>query len=297
MVVQLNRLMALMALCGLLTRPAMADSKGSQRLVVEGDTLTVQMAAPLPTGLQTLVVDGDTLTVQVLAEPRLANEPSAAVSGDSLSEKTKAVKRYYIRPGGPPTLEEEKEKFFRQLRERGKPKTSVIIKTPVDSLEVKNEKADIRIGKKLAYGALSGLGAGAVGGAMGFALGYEDCSNCGDDPGGCDFCGMGALLGSLFIGSIGYSIGTAVGVSRVDPYDSYIMSLGGSVVGFIGGLGLTSASSGMLWPFLLVCPVVGATLASEWSRSLNPSDKKLPLFMNLVPDPRGRLSAVATLRF
>ena len=26
-----------------------------------------------------------------------------------------------MRPGGPPTFEEEKEKFFRQLRERGKP--------------------------------------------------------------------------------------------------------------------------------------------------------------------------------
>ena len=309
MVAQLNRLMSLLVLCGLLTQPAMAAPDGHQTLVVNGDTLVVQMAEPLPAGYQTIVVGDDTLMVQVLAEPRPANEPPAAVSGDSLSEKTKAVKRYYIRPGGPPTFEEEKEKFFRQLRERGKPKTSVIIKTPVDSLEVKDGKADIRIGKKLAYGALSGLGVGAVGGAMGFALGYEDCSNCGDDPGGCDFCGMGTLLGSLFIGSIGYSIGTAVGVSRVDPYDSYIMSLGGSVVGFIGGLGLTSASSGMLWPFLLVCPVVGATLASEWSRSLNPSNKKLPLLMNLVPDPRGRvsvglvpdpkggLSVVAALRF
>lgn len=301
MVAPLNRLMSLLVLCGLLTQSAMAAPNGYQTLVVNSDTLVVQMAEPLLAGYQTLVVGGDTLIVQVLAEPRPANEPPAAVSSDSLSEKTKAVKRYYIRPGGPPTFEEEKEKFFRQLRERGKPKTSVIIKTPVDSLEVKDEKADIRIGKKLAYGALSGLGVGAVGGAMGFALGYEDCSNCGDNPGGCDFCGMGTLLGSLFIGSIGYSIGTAVGVSRVDPYDSYIMSLGGSVVGFIGGLGLTSASSGMLWPFLLVCPVVGATLASEWSRSLNLADKPPPkpprLFMNLVPDTRGHLSAIATLRF
>ena len=133
---------------------------------------------------------------------------------------------------------------------------------------------------------------------MGLALGsLEDCSDC---PHGhnCDLCGLGPIVGSLFVGSIGYSIGTAVGVSRVDPHDFFGASLIGSVVGFAGGIGLMSASgSELLFPSLFIGPIVGATLASEWSRSLNPSDKKLPFFMNLVPDPRGGLSAIATLRF
>ena len=52
-----------------------------------------------------------------------------------------------------------------------------------------------------------------------------------DDP----FCGAGGVLGSVFVGSIGYSIGTAVGVSRVDPHDLFGASLIGSVVGLVGG--------------------------------------------------------------
>ena len=91
MFAQLNRFMSLLVLCGLLTQPAIAAPDGYQTLVVNGDTLVVQMAEPLPAGYQTIVVGDDTLMVQVLAEPRLANEPSLAASDDSLSAQTKTI--------------------------------------------------------------------------------------------------------------------------------------------------------------------------------------------------------------
>lgn len=153
---------------------------------------------------------------------------------------------------------------------------------------------DKRVALKLSYGALGGVSGGALGAVVGFALGSYGDKNCGgnDDP----FCGAGGVFGSVIVGSIGYSIGTAVGVSRVDSHDLFGAALIGSVVGLAGGIGLVSASE-LLLPSLFIGPVVGATLASEWSRSLNPSGKKLPFFMNLVPDSRGRLAAIATLRF
>ena len=91
MFAQLNRLMSLLALCGLLTRPAMAAPDGYQTLVVNGDTLVVQMAEPLPAGYQTLILDGDTLMVQVLAEPLPTDEPLSAASDDSLSAQKEAM--------------------------------------------------------------------------------------------------------------------------------------------------------------------------------------------------------------
>ena len=49
MITQLNRLLVLMALCGMLIRPAMAGSRGSQMLVVVSDSLVVPvLAEPLP---------------------------------------------------------------------------------------------------------------------------------------------------------------------------------------------------------------------------------------------------------
>ena len=71
---------------------------------------------------------------------------------------------------------------------------------------------DKRVAKKLSYGALGGAGGGALGAVVGFALGSYGDKNCGgnDDP----FCGAGGVFGSLIVGLIGCSIGTAVGVMR-----------------------------------------------------------------------------------
>ena len=98
---QLNRFMALLSLCGLLTRPAMAASEGYQALVVNGDTLVVQMAELLPAGYQALVVGGDTLMVQVLAESLPVDKPSLAESDDSLSTQTGIVRTGKTEKVGP----------------------------------------------------------------------------------------------------------------------------------------------------------------------------------------------------
>lgn len=84
----------------------------------------------------------------MLARPVQAQTP-AQTGSDSLSEKTKTegVKKHYMRPGGPPTFEEEKEKFFRQLRERGKPPLETQT-APEDSLMVKKETLPFDIADK-----------------------------------------------------------------------------------------------------------------------------------------------------
>ena len=65
MLTQLNRLIALMALCGLLIRPAMAGSGGSQTLVVVSDSLVVPvLGEPLPVDDPSLVANGDSLSAQ-----------------------------------------------------------------------------------------------------------------------------------------------------------------------------------------------------------------------------------------
>ena len=97
----------------------------------------------------------------------------------------------------------------------------------------------------------------------------------------------------------GYPAGTAIGVTAIDantsdPHDRSIkslikslgLSLGGSTVGLIGAL--VSPLS------LLVSPIVGATLASELLRKPLASHR---ISVGLMPNLRGRLSAVATLRF
>ena len=103
----------------------------------------------------------------------------------------------------------------------------------------------------------------------------------------------------------GYPAGTAIGVTAIDintsdPHDKSIkslikslgLSLGGSTVGLIGGLGLALISP--LWPSPLVGPIVGATLASElWRKPL--ASRRISV--GLMPNPWGRLSAIATLRF
>ena len=133
-------------------------------------------------------------------------------------------------------------------------------------------RPDKRIFNKQIHGALGGLGVGAI-----IALGASSA----------------AEESAIILVSIGYSLGTAIGVSKIDPHDRFIASLGGSVVGLIGGIGLTSISE-VLFPSLLVGPIIGATIMSERSRK-PPQARRISV--DLIPDPRGRLSAIATLRF
>ena len=155
----------------------------------------------------------------------------------------------------------------------------------LDKLSVRTDGMEVgkRIAVKLIFGSF-------LGGASGLGLGNaldSDCTGCLD-------------LGGVFGFFIGYTAGTAVGVSLVDSHDKFIVSLLGSMVGVAGGYRL-SVKAEDFWPFVVSSSVM-ATLASELSRT----DYLPPIFMSrkprlfsvgLVPSPKGHLSAVATLRF
>ena len=135
--------------------------------------------------------------------------------------------------------------------------------------------------------------AGTLGGVMGVVIAASN-SDDGQEP------ELGPAL-------YGYLAGIAIGVptvdvSGVDPHDRSMLSLitsigvslGGSVVGAIGGYGLAVSSRNVLWPSILIGPVVGATLASEWWRKSSVARR---LSIGLAPNPRGSLSTVVSLRF
>ena len=151
-----------------------------------------------------------------------------------------------------------------------------------------------RVAIKLASGAFKGVAAGLVGGIilLGIAVESQREAEPGTDPSAAYAIeGAVAAISGFCIGN---TVGSAVGVSKVDPHDRFIMSLGGSVVGLIGGIGLAYVSGGALWPSLFVGPVVGATVMSELWRK---PPKARRFSVGLVPNPKKGLSAVATLRF
>ena len=157
-----------------------------------------------------------------------------------------------------------------------------------DTLSVRTDGMGFgkRIAVKLIFGSFLGSASGL---GLGNAL-DSDCTGCLD-------------LGGVFGFFIGYTAGTAAGVSLVDSHDKFIVSLLGSMVGVAGGYRL-SVKAEDFWPFVVSSSVM-ATLASELSRA----DYLPPIFMSrsppetrrfsvgLIPSPRGRLSAVAMLRF
>ena len=144
-----------------------------------------------------------------------------------------------------------------------------------------------RIASKLVAGAL-------VGNLSFFGLAQMLASGCDRDDGVC-----GAVVYTIGM-SIFYPVGTALGVSLVDPRPQFAASLLGSMLGIGVGFGLAKDN---IWP-LFVCPSIFATIMSELSRFDLPS-----VFMShnspgvsrfsvgLMPGPKRSLSAVATLRF
>lgn len=155
-------------------------------------------------------------------------------------------------------------------------------------------RAEIRVLRKVRNGALLGVLGGFAGMAAGVVLGAEDCgSSGGDDP----WCGWGAILGALLLGTTGNTVGAAVGVSWEDPHGRFILALAGSAAGVVAGWALVGdpfyvEDLGEFWP-LFAAPAVFATLVSELTRN-PPEDRRLAL--RLSPHPGGGFAAAA-LRF
>ena len=162
-----------------------------------------------------------------------------------------------------------------------------------------------RIVKKLWAGGLGGMGDGllGIGGGIYWALNTtSDCSSaeaCGDGIGGEFYSVLGFWGGNL--------VGTAVGVSSVDPQANFLVTLAGSA---LLGAGVPYAIVLTEWEYgvgLVVLsaflgPIVGATIASEkWRKPLPAKPHLKPearrISVGLVPNSKAGLSAVATLRF
>ena len=156
------------------------------------------------------------------------------------------------------------------------------LKEITDTLSVKKENKPSRIVGKLFVGVLGGGLFALAGGAVGINVG-----NCPENE---TFCPLGKFL---IGGWIGYHIGVPAGMSLFDPYDQFKYSLAGSLIGGAAGLGMLYISEDS-WPALFISPLVGAAIMSEFSRKL-PENRRVSI--GLLPGPKGRVSAFATLRF
>ena len=161
-----------------------------------------------------------------------------------------------------------------------------------------DNRDSLRTSKKIAAGVLGGVAGGLAGAAI--ARNMERRSLSEPEPGTDPSSGyaIGTLIANIKGFCIGSMFGAVIGVSLVDRQDNFRITLGhslaGSVIGLLGGIGLTAASKGTLWPSLFVGPVAMATAWSERSRK-PPESRRVSI--GLVSDPQGHLSAVATLRF
>ena len=162
------------------------------------------------------------------------------------------------------------------------------LKEATDTLSVidnrrqgQNSTGGGRIAKKLAGGVLGGILVGIAGGMTSMVIG--DC------PEAVLFC----ELENFFIGGwYGYVVGLPIGMNRIDPHDQFIYSLSGSLIGGAASLALTD-SKDEFWT-LIICPLVGTAIMSELFRK--PQENRR-VSIGLLPGPKGRVSAIATLRF
>lgn len=156
-----------------------------------------------------------------------------------------------------------------------------------DSLSTQTEyKEEMGAGRRIAGKLISGvfwsipIGAATTG--IGLSLHDED-----EDPSNRNDI---AALGGILYFSFGYALGAAVGVTRSDPYDRFLPTL----VGSLGGTAATLIALPFApFPPMILAPIIIATIVSERSRR----PPKAGISIGLVPDPRGHLSAIATLRF
>ena len=192
----------------------------------------------------------------------------------------------------------EVNRFIKDEKRRAaelKAKTGVIHlqgeQVKADTLS-KKENGLERIAKKLGGGVLVGGLSILAGVAVGERIAWVTCDNpdaYNDGFRGCT--GDGVIPGAL----VGYTIGVPIGMHWADRHDRFIYSFAGSMIGSAAGVLMCSNSrEDELWPFLIIGPLVGATIMSEFSRKL-PKDSRFSI--GLAPDRNGNVSAIATLRF
>ena len=157
--------------------------------------------------------------------------------------------------------------------------------------------ADIRIGKKLAAGVGGGLVGVLAGGLIGSIYGSSERQSTEGDPHPLE--GIVLVLSGMWGG---YIVGTAAGVSGVDPQDDFSTTLGGSVLMGVGvpyAIDFISVKTGwesgiLMGVSAILGPMVGAMIASERGRK-PPQDRRVSF--GLASTLYGGLSAVTTLRF
>ena len=251
MLIQLNRFLVLLTL----TQPVIAGAEKSQRLVVDGDTLEIQMTKPLPAGLQTLMVDDDTLTVQVLTESQSEDDPPLAISDTGL------VRLAQGEPG--------------------------------DTLTVQQRLPPFDVGRystKIA----AGIASGAV-----FTATTAGLLKVVIEPSGHPDRDAYRTIAALIFGSfIGCSVGFPLGVTLVDPNDSFSKTLHAGIMPGLAGYALLmsdqSHSNGIAALLMYVVPVINSFYASEKWRK--PPESRRVSF-DLVPTFKVDLSVSAILHF
>lgn len=169
-------------------------------------------------------------------------------------------------------------------------------KETTDTLSVKNNRlkrqqstdvAPRRIVRKLAGGVLGGGLFALAGGLVGAAM-----SDCTEDE---TFCKLGdSLIGGWF----GYVVGVPVGINRMDAHDRSTYTLVGSLIGGAASFAVfkmvENETTEKLWPAFVISPLISSIIMSEFFRK-PPEVRRVSI--GLFPGPKGRVSAVATLRF
>ena len=142
------------------------------------------------------------------------------------------------------------------------------------------EDGSLRIPKKVAGGTI-------------FCFSFTVLGLWGSVDGPSSDSGLEWAVPPLSIAAIGTSVGFPLGVSAVDPYDSLPKTLLAGVIPIsLWRMGNSVSVSGF-WIASIVS-VISSLTASELSRK-PPQARRISV--GLIPDPRGSLSAVATLRF
>ena len=308
----LSRLIAIVVLCGLLVQPVQAESVDSARVEGEYQAATQKKTGPKEI---TIYIGGEYKTVAAALLDAVDEEMpvTGTADFDSLSatyglmgiyRKGRRSSGFYGHrfrltfPPGADVAAVARAYWNLSYIQSVDPEPP---RQGPDKRIVKAAKVDsFRIGNKL----MAGLGGGIAGAFLGaFIMADLYQPKGGDDT----FGRLGAAMNGL---EGGYIVGTATGVSWVDSQNHFLITLAGSVLGLgvpVGAIDFISAKTGWELDTLagvsaFLGPIVGATIASE--RGRKPLSAKLHLkpevrriSVGLVPDPKGGLSAIATLRF